>query len=930
MPEYYLDIKDKTTGKTKTVKWDKERDPSDEELEALANTPTPAPSFGSKLLRGAKTMVGDVGNAALGAGEMVINPWGKAADLSRDLSIEYAKEGAGSVALSGVEAVTGLPIRQTYRDYQAGKYPEAIGHTLAGIGMGYAAHRMGKSAREVGTGAKIEPVIDTNRIPEINLAKDAGNGKPIGPVIDTPFESLSKNPETPTIDLQSQRLQPELNLEFDPKEVQQTLPYRYYKDRYEGKFDVTGPQQPELFDVPRANETVVTRPMVPSELEPRIAGSDRPTWSRFAEQRELPLEYDVIGQAETSGIPELQRAAKQVVESEAVKNDKTTFSRSEGYKNPDKGRGTFGNILDDNFKSNYSMLVNDSPAGKKIANLLDKYRTETGRTSGEISEKLKAVANPLNRAQFSEFQTLLDKGGMSNDPMVSLALDTARSIDNSFTQRITNSGLHLKDAEGNIVPFTGKENYWPRMYEPSMFADKPALIERLIKNGMSPEAASKAVGNMRRFGERLIDPQHQRVLDLPEHRKDLGALLKHYDDMSHRVAASEILGVKDIADPNSTISQLVTGTKDVGRVTKILTQYLDRDSGVAPYEADFAKQVSRFTTLFYLSKFAISNTNQMMMTPVLTSFSTTGKAFKAFLSSPKKAWSRAEAHGALQTVLQESMREVGGESTVSKMYGIKASEGSNRTISAIAGELYVQDLFKKLKKNPTNQKIRKSLEDLTFDNADELLAQDELTPKQISYGAVRTAEKTQGRAQSLDLPYNWDRSPYINLLLLYKKFAFVQGRLIKDAVKTNPARNIPLLLALFQAGGEATGDAKAALSGSITGDPGKAIEDRGQYVGTDSKALNRIIQNYADSMFLGLAGDAMQATKSGAKGLYQFAAGPVASLGIETTSNIRADIANPPSSINKSQTARGLASRVPYFGSAINRKMRNPNPSGIQ
>jgi hypothetical protein len=123
------------------------------------------------------------------------------------------------------------------------------------------------------------------------------------------------------------------------------------------------------------------------------------------------------------------------------------------------------------------------------------------------------------------------------------------------------------------------------------------------------------------------------------------------------------LGVKDIADPNTPISQLAAKTKDPGMATKILTQYLDRDAGVQPHEADFAKKVSKVTTALYLSRFAISNTNQLAFVPVVTNFKSTAKALGQFITSPKNTWRKAESMGALQTVMQEAMRDMGGEST---------------------------------------------------------------------------------------------------------------------------------------------------------------------------------------------------------------------------------------------------------------------------
>jgi len=810
------------------------------------------------------------------------------------------------------------------KSYDAGDYARLTGQSLSSLAL--LALSAKAQLRESPKASVVKPTIDLKAMPEIEHGpyplRDYSEA--IGPVEKTSFEGLSKNPETPRVDWNEPRQQG-LDIQFDDPSIQPNLNLQDYPaqhpltpNRYKNP-TITGPKQPEV---------------TPQPLQPTMLDLDRPTWSKFAEQRNLPLDYDTLQTMETSGIPEVQKAAQQVVESTASTSGKTeggvTFSRKTGYQNPDNPTSTWGKVTasgtkkvaDDFFKSNYAVLVSDSPVGKSIAGMIDKYRSEVGRTSGQISAEIKDVVTPLNKDQYTEFQQAVDAGGNSSDPMVQNAIDVVRNIDQNFTQRATNSGLHLKTSEGELVPFTGKDNYWPRMYPPEMFKDKPALIERLIKSGIAPDAAFNAVNNARKFGERLIDPQNARVLDLPEHRKDLGALLKHYDDMAHRIGSAEIFGVKDIADPETPISQLVAQTKDPIRVTKILRQYLDREGGVSPHEADFVKSVSRVTTAFYLSKFALSNSNQLAFVPVVTNFKSTGKAVAQFLRSPKNTWREAEATGALQTVMQEAMRDAGGESVVSKAFLIKASEGSNRVISSIAGKYFVKDLFTKAKKG--NVRAIKSLENLTLDTWDNMKDQDTLTDKQIAYGATRVTEKTQGRAQSIDLPYNWDRSPYINLLLLYKKYAFVQGRLVKDAIKDNPARNIPLLLALFQGAGEVTGDAKAVLSGMITGDPSQAVEDRGKYVGTTNPIVNRAIQNYTDSMFLGLIGDALQATRSGKTSMYQTTVGPVISLPIETGGNMMTDAGNKNLTVKKSQTLRGLASHVPYIGSGINRYMRKP------
>lgn len=1000
--KYILSLK-KEDGTIVKRPWDKEANPTPEETEVLLNMPEPSkPGFLQGIIDPLESMYESVKNTGNTAAKHIKEGNYPAAFGDIVSPVMHPFEGIMGAASGnkptkpGTELAgqAGIPVDLMKESYANKQYPRLVGQGLTTAAMlGSSLYGLRKPGGSIE--APRELPVSTREHGPYPLRD---NTTPIGPKPSSSFEGLSKTTEAPTINWDAEH-QAGLPLEFNDISNQPNLRilpkgHEVFGDSgtsplTKGMMNIEGPKQPELFPNPS--------PETPIILESKMFDYERPSWSKYAEQRELPLEYDTLSEAELSDVPEVQKAVKQVVKDQHAK---VTFNRKTGYSNPNADQTNFSRMKDDWIKSNYTVLVQDSQAGRGIASMIDKYRTETGRTSGSISSAIKDVVEPLNKQQFTQFQQLLDTGadlsrprvtvenpnvgikpkisslapdnGISNaemranlnprnqpevnlppefahmtqpseaayvpnvDPMVKLALNRVRTIDKQFTDRATASGIHLKDAEGNLVPFTGKDNYWPRIYDHSLFQDKPALIARLIKNGMAPENAKRAVDNSRRFGERLIDPQNARVMDLPDHRKDIGALLKHYDDMSHRIVGAETFGVKDIADPNTPISQLVANTKDPSRITKILTNYLDRDGGVAPYEADLSKKISKVTTLFYLSKFALSNTNQNAFIPVVADFKSTGKAIGQFLTSPKNTWREAEATGALQTVLQEGMRDAGGESFISKAYGIKASEGANRTISAIAGKHFVQDLFNKLQKNPNNARIRKTLEDLTLTNADDLAKQDTLSDKQIAYGATRVAEKTQGRAQSIDLPYNWDKSPYMNLLLLYKKFAFVQGRLLKDALKVdsnqpfvsskglnvNP-KNAALLATLFQLSGEGTGDAKAAIKGMFTGNPGAMMAQRGQQMNMNP-IMNRVVQNYIDSMFLGLLGDAAQSVRGGTKGMYNFIAGPVAGGVIETAGNIQSDYQNRKNlTIKKSNTLRGLATKVPYIGGGIYESMKS-------
>jgi len=129
---------------------------------------------------------------------------------------------------------------------------------------------------------------------------------------------------------------------------------------------------------------------------------------------------------------------------------------------------------------------------------------------------------------------------------------------------------------------------------------------------------------------------------------------------------------------------------------------------------------------------------------------------------------------------------------------------------------------------------------------------------------------TQGRAQSIDLPKIWSEHPIAEIPLIFKKYAFTQTRIIRDAVMENPGRNIPLALALYATMGEAIGDVKAGVKGTVSGQgAGQAIADRGE-------GLERVFANLGQAWALGILSDLI-GSGSKASGLAEFIGGPVVS-----------------------------------------------------
>jgi len=171
------------------------------------------------------------------------------------------------------------------------------------------------------------------------------------------------------------------------------------------------------------------------------------------------------------------------------------------------------------------------------------------------------------------------------------------------------------------------------------------------------------------------------------------------------------------------------------------------------------------------------------------------------------------------------------------------------------------------------------------------------------------AEITQGRAQSIDLPKVWSGHPLMEIPLIFKKYAFTQTRIIRDAIAENPGRNIPLAIALYGAMGEVIGDVKAGVRGTVSGQgPGQAIAERGE-------GIDRIAADLGQAWALGILTDLLE-TSNKPQGLAEYALGPVFSDVGKASANIRDLTEGKPKGITKQAVGA-----VPFIGTGLAAKV---------
>jgi len=760
-----------------------------------------------------------------------------------------------------VEALTGIPVTGMARDVGEGRYGHAIGSGLIPAALTLAGARGGKKTAPI---AEALPDVPPVRPEPTQMPLEYGFDQPGLPFREAPKPPTELyGPEVGPYGVHDPTTQPILQpvigrqkLGFD---AQPTMPWDIGPEAgafEQGKPKVSGTIGPEGEIIPGNEFVSDPRPKMgpPVGTFDRKAGARPVTDKVMGEATEGP-----VGKAAASGVPELQDAAK--------KTGLYQWAREKAWKMP--GAQAFAEIG----KGDISVLKDAGKTGPELAELVSKTRHLGDYLGGEWGKRAKEAVKNLLPEQIKVYVESRDKGIVPNDPAVQKALEARAVIDKEVVQAMKDSGAGIRTAEGKIIPFRERVNHWPHIYDrKNLVKNRDAFIAQLEKEGWTVDDAAKAVDNAAQHGERLISAQHERQGNAPGYRMDLDADLMHLNDMGKRIAEAREFGARDIADPNSPIEKLIKGTDDPKRVREILSAHLGRDvaSTGNPAWTTVNKGIRKVMSAAHLSHYAVSNFSQMATTPLRANLSAYAEAIGKVATDYKKAVGEAEATGALQTINQDLLREVGGEGAMSKLFLMKKSETLNRTVSAVAGKSTANQLFTQLKKDPTNKRARARLQNLVLEPVDNVLKQESLTPEQQGIAGGRMSEITQGRAQGIDLPRLWSGHPIAEIPLLFKKYAFTQTRIIRDAVMENPGRNIPLALALYATMGEGIGDIKAGVKGAVSGvGPGQAIADRGE-------GLERVFANLGQAWALGILTDVISAGGK-ASGLAELMGGPVAS-----------------------------------------------------
>lgn len=705
--------------------------------------------------------------------------------------------------------------------------------------------------------AKVQPIIEPVSTPKSmpNLQVD-----PIGGGL-TSAESVTRLPGGPTNN-------PDVTGEFKPL---------YGIDP---KTNRSFPTVPDRLRGPSPTQTYFDS-MLPSRTKELIGQTVKlPKDNVNSANKAIDNIPEVIKTAKNNPVPEIAKAANDIIKQTEVKPKLVDDDKSLR-----KGLAPY-------IKSGLSSLESDSEAGKSISKLVQRTRIEGEKLAGGWSNKYKEITKDLEGADWESFVSAVEGKTVPYDSKVLKAVLDYRRLDDEVVAAAKDSKMVMSDYEGNSIPFEGSKDYWPRIYGDEFLDTKRTdIFDQLIKEGNSPKQAEAIMEASKKFGNRLISPQHKRQADIGGYRTDKEAYLLHLDQMGKRIAESKNLGPNDLGDVNSPLSQLVGKTRDKKYTTEILNKHLGRTKPEAGmFVSDkWAQKANSLAAMTDLGLFTISNQAQKAAIPIRGDLVAFGKALKKFKTQEGKDW--AERSGALQTALRDSIQDLGGESWVSKLYRTGASERSNRTLASLTGKFTAEADLQRFKKGDAKAGDRLK-ELLLLDNVDDLKDQEFLSEDQLYTAGSRMSEMTQGRAGSIDLPPKWKDSPEAKLMTMYKGYAFRTTKAMKDAFLDNPGKFLVVGLPLLAMTGEVVGDVKAGIRGALADD--KTVEDsigsRGEGSMVDKilksantpeaqrKLASRVIENLSEAWMLGILGDMIGSSAEGPTGLIKFIAGPVVGM----------------------------------------------------
>jgi hypothetical protein len=539
---------------------------------------------------------------------------------------------------------------------------------------------------------------------------------------------------------------------------------------------------------------------------------------------------------------------------------------------------TFYNSIKRGLSSTDANLRGMGKSGDELATRLNRLSFEAERSFGEDALRLRSYKKVLTPAeQVNLFDVLDGQAKPVNNLVAKLSAFERQQLDDlaAEAQRL---GIEVRTDAGR-VPFKPRKDFAPHIYSKELTSKiqtspnfRNQLAQRFVDEGRATTfaEAEELVNGFKKFKieHRFGNLQAERKFDLPGYEQSIEALEQYYKGARFKLAETRLFGARD-----RIAKQLLSNIEKEGGDRIYAREVWRRFVGLETFQNQettkkVARAIANFETMTGIANpsTAVLNSTQILSVPLRANIKSLAKGF--ITAMRRGSSDDAVRSGALINDFRKEL--LGGGMDLSNLSdkllragGFSATEQFNRIVSNEAGQHFAREMFAIVKRASTKAddltklKPYKALKRLNF-NVESALKRGYLTKDDMLRAGKTIADETQLRARVLDIPL-WASSPEGKVAFQFKTFIFNHGRLLKKAIKDNPA-NLIYILGSAEIGGEFAQDIRALLKGQDPFGEGRP------------KGLNRLVDNLAALGAAGIFFDLWQSTVFGST--LGFFAGP--------------------------------------------------------
>lgn len=424
-------------------------------------------------------------------------------------------------------------------------------------------------------------------------------------------------------------------------------------------------------------------------------------------------------------------------------------------------------------------------AGRELADSLLNQRKVADQAKGKYEVLLQDALQGLKKNERIAVGKVQEGLLQTSDPRIAQASEKLKAILGDIGAKAQRSGLQVQTPAGKSVPFTPRENYFPRKYDFDALAkgkQREQAIRHLVESGQAQNVADadRLLENFvkQNTSRKAGNLEYARTLDLPGYEPDpLKAVGSYIDSATRRLTEVEQFGLKDNA-----AKSLIDRVRQEGGDSRYAQEVFDLMTGQKKYKNPAVDLATKFNYITKLDLGFITNATQPVNTATKFGVVNTLRGILEAYGTPKKAGRFARLAGAIDDPITTGKAE--GLSMGRVMETVLAPfsfvERKNRVISAVAGREASKQLAQKLLSNPENKLAIRQLRSLGID-PEKILAQGGLRAEDILGGAYEAARKTQFKVDAVDIPPGW-KTNVGRLLSQFRSFSFKQSQFVRDEV----------------------------------------------------------------------------------------------------------------------------------------------------